>query len=79
MYPNPMGGKVSIRFHIDREGIVRLKVYDIMGREIETLVDRVYTPGIYTLEWEPEGVGGVYFLRLEVGGEVFTERVVLVQ
>ena len=79
MYPNPIHGKASIRFHIDREGIVRLKVYDIMGREIEILVDKVYTPGIYTLEWEPEGVAGVYFLRLEVGGEVFMERMVLVQ
>ena len=65
-YPNPFNSSTSICFDIPAASRIKLKIYDFLGRELETVVDNHYFPGQYTVIWRP-GVlpSGVYFYCLE--------------
>lgn len=59
---------------------VTLKVYDLLGREVATLVSEVKNPGIYTVRWNAINVpSGVYFYTLRAGSFVDTKRLVLMK
>ncbi len=50
--------------------IVVLKIYDVLGREIQTLVNQNQKPGIYSVDWNAENLSaGIYFYRLKVSNE----------
>jgi hypothetical protein len=71
-YPNPFNPTTNIRFAISKFGFVKLTVFDIKGREIETLVNENLNAGTYNADWNAVNhSSGVYFYRLE--GEGFTE------
>ncbi len=76
--PNPFNAITDIRFGIPRDGNVRMAVYDVSGREIETLVDQAFSAGYHAVTWENAGaVGtGLYFVRLRFGSEEVTHKVV---
>ncbi len=84
-YPNPFNPSTAIRFQIPQAGPVTLKVYDIIGREIETLVSQQMSPGAFTANWDGRNssgmqVGsGVYFYRLQTDGHTVTKRMVLLR
>lgn len=66
-YPNPFNGATRIQYDVPEVSTVTLKVYDLLGREVEVLVSGVKQPGRYEASWEPRGVGsGIYFYRLEI-------------
>ncbi|MFH1195126.1 MAG: glycosyl hydrolase family 18 protein [bacterium] len=66
-YPNPFNPTTKISYHIPQTGLVTLKVYDILGNEIETLVGDVMNPGYYTNEFDGSMYSsGMYFARLTV-------------
>ncbi|HXG00186.1 MAG TPA: T9SS type A sorting domain-containing protein, partial [Bacteroidota bacterium] len=66
-YPNPFNPSTTIGFTIQVSGFTSLKVYDVLGREVATLVDEVKQPGSYEVTWNANGVAsGVYFYRLLV-------------
>jgi hypothetical protein len=68
-YPNPFNPSTRLRFQIAKAGFVSLKIYDLLGREIATLVNESLPPGSYSTQWNPLGFGsGVYVYRLESGG-----------
>lgn len=57
-----------------------LTVYDLLGREIETLVDEYKPPGVYEVEFNAEGLpSGVYFYKLKVGEFVKTRKLLLLK
>ncbi len=65
-YPNPFNPSTVIKYRNNDFGYVLLKVYDVLGREVQTLVDKWETPGEYTVIWTPsERSTGVYFYRLQ--------------
>jgi hypothetical protein len=65
-YPNPFNATTSIRFDLPTPGAVRLVVYDVLGREIETLVDGVRPAGSHEVVFDASRLmSGVYFYRLE--------------
>ncbi|MGA2623225.1 MAG: T9SS type A sorting domain-containing protein [Bacteroidota bacterium] len=67
-YPNPFNPTTNFEFRIANFGFVSLKVYDVLGREVCTLVNEAKQPGEYTVEWNAEGIAsGVYFYRLTAG------------
>jgi len=80
--PNPFGQITHIRFALDRETPVSLKVYSASGREITTLANDVLSAGEHTRSWNGRDyddrptAAGVYFYRLEAGDRVETQRVV---
>ncbi len=77
-YPNPFNPKTDIRFHISDISMVTLKVFDVTGREVETLINAVMYPGQYSVDWIPEDVGaGTYFYRLQTGTSSQTRRMIL--
>lgn len=73
-YPNPFNPSTTIRFQIaevggqrSEIGVVTLKVYNLLGQEVATLVNEKLRSGSYEVTWEPVGLAsGVYFYRLDV-------------
>jgi hypothetical protein len=82
-YPNPFQTGTNIRYSLDREGIVVLRIYDIAGRHVRTLINRGMAPGTYTEEWDGrDGAGhkvasGIYFYQLKMGTRIVTRKAVL--
>lgn len=79
-YPNPFNPITNIKFQILNYGNVILKVYDILGKEIKTLVNENLQPGTYSIRFDATGLSsGVYFYRMNAGDFVETKRMVLVR
>ena len=79
-YPNPFNPSTTIKFQVSSFKFVSLKVYDVLGREVATLVNEQKSPGIYTVQWDASGVAsGVYFYRLASGGFIETKRLLLLR
>jgi hypothetical protein len=70
-YPNPFNPSTQIRFAVKRGGLVSLKVFDLLGREVAVLVNEVKSPGTYNVIWNASQVAsGIYFARFELAGRM---------
>jgi hypothetical protein len=79
-YPNPFNSVSNIEFQIANSGPVKLVVYDLLGRQVSTLVNEVKLAGIYTVQFDGNGLSsGVYFYRLVAGGFVQTKSLMLLK
>jgi len=79
-YPNPFNPTTKINFAIPQNGFVSLKVYDISGKEVMTLVNKNMTVGSYAVDFNGAFLSsGVYFYRLETGSFVETKKMMLVK
>ena len=79
-YPNPFNSVTTIRFRIPFSEHVTLKVFDMIGREVETLIDKRYIPGEHEIEWSVSyHASGVYIYRLRAGDFVETKKLILLQ
>jgi hypothetical protein len=79
-YPNPFNPVAKILFSIPQLGLVSIKVYDITGREIETLANRNFNPGNYSINWNASAYpSGIYFVRMATGVYIKTQKVVLIK
>ncbi len=79
-YPNPFNPLTNIRFEIPEVGIVTLRVLDVLGREVATLVNEEMQPGTYQRVFNADGIAsGVYLYRLESGSSVSTRKLILVK
>lgn len=68
-YPNPFSGSTMMRFTTPQEAPVRLDVFDVLGRRIETVSDQRFPRGTHQVRWNSEGLSsGVYLVRMEVNG-----------
>ena len=77
-YPNPFSSGTTIKFNIDKPGHAIIKIYNIMGQEIETLANGQFNAGINEVQWIPNDVpGGMYFVNLEFGGYMQTKKLIL--
>lgn len=77
-YPNPFSSLTSIQFQIPVPSKVTLKVYDILGKEVATLVDEKKSLGMYKVNFEPKGlVSGMYYYRMQVGDFVQTKKLAI--
>ena len=84
--PNPARESIQVKFRIENPENVRVRVFDIRGREVGILLDAVALPrGEHEVSWDgidPQGggvSGGCYFIRVEAGGEVGTSSVILLR
>ncbi len=79
-YPNPFNPGTTIRFRVPRQAPVTLAVYDILGRQITTLVERIMPPGEYTVSWDArDDPSGVYWYRLSTNDVAVTKMMVLMK
>jgi hypothetical protein len=79
-YPNPFNPTTTVHFSILNRQWTILKVYDVVGREVATLVNEVKQPGTYTVQWDATGsASGVYFYRLQAGDFVDVKKLVLLR
>lgn len=79
-YPNPFNASTEIRYQIPKEGTITLKIYDITGKELETLVNEKQSPGTYEVNWNASKYSsGVYFYKIETKGFIDTKRMLLVK
>ncbi|MBZ0200408.1 MAG: T9SS type A sorting domain-containing protein, partial [Ignavibacteriaceae bacterium] len=88
-YPNPFNPVTKIKYTIPKEvnsqwSMVNLKVYDILGNEVATLVNEEQAPGVYEVEWNASSVNrglasGVYFVRLQAGKLSKSQKIVLMK
>ena len=84
-YPNPFNPLTKIRFTLKRDAQALLRVYDVRGRLIRTLVDSFVAAGSRTVEWNGKDdrggslASGTYFLRLDAGGEYESRSVTLLK
>ncbi len=81
-FPNPFNPETSIEYAIPggTEGRVSLIVYDLLGREVETLVSASLSPGRYRASWNAASYpGGIYYCRLSAGGATETRKMVVMK
>jgi hypothetical protein len=79
-YPNPFNPTTKINFSIPTNGFVTMKIFDVAGKEVMTLVNKSMTVGNYTVDFNGTALSsGVYFYRLESGSFVETKKMMLVK
>lgn len=79
-YPNPFNPTTTIRYTLPGTTTVRLEVFDLLGRPVQTLVDEVQGAGSYLVRFDASGLSsGTYLYRLEAGGQVHTKQMTLVK
>ncbi|MGD0591238.1 MAG: endo-1,4-beta-xylanase [Bacteroidota bacterium] len=79
-FPNPFNPMTTIRYSVAKSSNVSLKVFDILGREVQTLVNAMQAPGLYTVTLNAQGLGsGVYFYRLNAGTFTETKKLMLLK
>jgi predicted GH43/DUF377 family glycosyl hydrolase len=79
-YPNPFNPSTKIKYSVPQTSQVQIKVYDILGSEIETLVNEEKPTGTYEINWYAEQLpSGVYFYQLKAGNLIQTKKMVLLK
>jgi hypothetical protein len=79
-YPNPFNSSTTISYQLPTQSYVMLKIFDVLGREVVTLVDELKQPGDYSATWNAEKVpSGVYFYRLQTGSFIETKKLMLMK
>jgi hypothetical protein len=79
-YPNPFNPETRISFSIPSKGLVTLKVFDMLGREVSSLVNEVKNAGVYDVKFNASALpSGTYFYRLETGNFVSTKKMMLIK
>jgi len=77
-YPNPFTSTTNISYNLKSSSVVRLSVINITGQEIAVLVNENQTSGEHTAQWSANDFpAGVYFVKLEMGSQVVTTKIVL--
>ena len=79
-FPNPFNPTTNISYSVAAPIMVTLKVYDVLGREIKTLVNNLQSPGNYTITFDARGLSsGVYFYRLSAGDFNVSKKLMLLK
>jgi len=84
-YPNPFNPTTTIKYSLPKDvkyeiQDVRIKIYDIIGREINTLVNRHQKPGTYTVEFDGSNLAsGIYYYQIKIGSLISTKKMILLR
>lgn len=79
-YPNPFNPSTSIEFSIPEPGFVTLKIYNLLGEEISTLVNREMEANIYSVQFDASELSsGIYFYRLQSNNFLLTKKMILMK
>jgi hypothetical protein len=79
-YPNPFNPETKIKFKINNEGFVKLKIYDLLGREVASLINDNLQPGEYIKTWNAsELTSGIYFCNISFEGKHLSRKMILLK
>ncbi len=79
-YPNPFNPSTTIQYTIVSRQLAIVKVFDLLGREVATLVNDVKQPGTYTISFDGSNLAsGVYFYRLQAGDFAATKKLLVIR
>ena len=79
-YPNPFNSITNIEFSIPMDSYVTVKIYNLLGKEISTLVDNPLQTGFHNVNWDAQALpSGVYFVKLNAGEFTQTQKLMLVK
>jgi len=79
-YPNPFNPTTTIQYNIPKTGFVKISVYDILGKEIKTLVSEEKNPGSYEVEFEANGLAsGIYYYTIRTGDFTQSRKMILMK
>jgi hypothetical protein len=77
-YPNPFNPTTTIKYSLRNPSNVILKIYNLSGQEIETLINEFHTTGDHEITWQPQGLSsGIYFYKLQAGKFSDTKKLIL--
>ena len=76
-YPNPFNPSTAISFALPERSNVTLKVFDLLGKEVSTLVSQELGPGHFTVKWQADVPSGTYIYRLQAGEFLETKKMLL--
>ena len=79
-YPNPFNPVTKINYSIPKSSLTKLRVYDLLGREVATLVNDMKQPGMYSVDFDGTNFSsGVYFYKLEAGTFTEVKRMIMIK
>jgi hypothetical protein len=79
-YPNPFNPSTTISFTLSEDGKVQIKIFDVLGREVSTLIDRYVYKGKHSVVWNGrECSSGVYFYSITYKGQTINKKMLLVK
>ncbi len=79
-YPNPFNAATTINFTNPSDGVVKLDIYNLLGRKISTLINRTLSAGEHSITWNgADYSSGIYYYKLTVGNNVYTKRMTLLK
>ncbi len=79
-YPNPFNPSTKIKYTLGKRSFVTLKIYDILGREMKTLVSAEQASGEYEVNYRPDNLSsGIYFYTLKAGSFQITKKLLLLR
>jgi hypothetical protein len=79
-YPNPFNPSTTIKYQIPKSGLVTLKVYNVLGKEITTLVNEEKSVGSYEITFDASGLSsGIYFYKLSADNFQQTKKMILLK
>jgi hypothetical protein len=82
-YPNPFNPSTTIGYKVMNEGFISIKIYDILGNEVKTLVNEIKSPGAYNVNWEGDNnlgeklTSGVYFYHMQAGNYSSSKKMII--
>lgn len=76
---NPFNPTTTISYSVAHASYVTLKVFDVLGRMVSTLVSEPVTAGVHNVRWDATVGSGVYFYELNAGGVRQTKRMILMK
>ena len=79
-FPNPFNPSTSLKYSVGKHAKVNLKIFDILGNEITTLVNEEKAPGFYSVEFDAHSLAsGIYFYRIQAGNFIETKKMILLK
>jgi hypothetical protein len=79
-YPNPFNPSTSIKYQMPENGFVTIKVYDMLGNEVATLVNEIQEAGNHSVEFDAATVSsGIYFYIMQAGNFTQTKKMTLLK
>ncbi|MBE0538761.1 MAG: T9SS type A sorting domain-containing protein, partial [Ignavibacterium sp.] len=79
-YPNPFNPSTSIKFSLPQAGNVKLAVYNLLGQEVQTLLNGFKDAGVHTVSFEAKNLNsGIYLYKLEANGLTSVKKMTLIK